>query len=546
MRTTYLAIFVSSLFFPSAWSQPYVISTIAGTSRLADGAPGNTAPLQMPIAVALDANGNLYIADEGDNRIRKVDPTGIISTYAGTGLPGYSGDRGPAKNAEINFPTGVAVDAKGNLYIADLGNFVVRRVDANGNINTVAGNGRPGFAGDNGPATSAQIDPIAVAVDAAGNLYIADGLNFRIRKVDTNGVITTIGGNGTAGNVGDNGPATSAEIDFVADIAVDNSGNVYLADYFNFEVRKIDTKGMMTAFAGGVLSGPLDEDGILATKAVMVPFGVAFDLSGNLYISDDNLNDTLVQKVDLSTGLIYNVAGTGQIGFAGDGGYASAAELNSPAGLAIGGGVVYFADASNQRVRKIANGIITTVAGTSIRDGGPAANAFLDIPEGIAIDGSGDILVADTGDSEARKFKAGSPINSVGQLQGGAPYGVASDSAGNFYFTDEEPNFPSETPHILKVTPQGSTSIFAGGGPDGFSGDNGPATAAALNAPQGLAVDAVGNIYVADNGNNRVRKIDTTGTITTIAGNGKFEFSGDNGPAISPGSRAFHPGLHRT
>ena len=291
-------------------------------------------------------------------------------------------------------------------------------------------------------------------MDAAGNLYIADGLNFRIRKVDTNGVITTIGGNGTAGNVGDNGPATSAEIDFVADIAVDNSGNVYLADYFNFEVRKIDTKGMMTAFAGGVLSGPLDEDGILATKAVMVPFGVAFDLSGNLYISDDNLNDTLVQKVDLSTGLIYNVAGTGQIGFAGDGGYASAAELNSPAGLAIGGGVVYFADASNQRVRKIANGIITTVAGTSIRDGGPAANAFLDIPEGIAIDGSGDILVADTGDSEARKFKAGSPINSVGQLQGGAPYGVASDSAGNFYFTDEEPNFPSETPHILKVTPR--------------------------------------------------------------------------------------------
>jgi len=155
MRTTYLAIFVSSLFFPSAWSQPYIISTIAGTSRLADGGPGNAAPLQVPIGVALDSNGNLYIADEGDNRIRKVDPTGIISTYAGTGLPGYSGDRGPAKNAEINFPTGIAVDAKGNLYIADLGNFVVRRVDANGNINTVAGNGRPGFAGDNGPATSA-------------------------------------------------------------------------------------------------------------------------------------------------------------------------------------------------------------------------------------------------------------------------------------------------------------------------------------------------------------------------------------------------------
>ncbi len=245
-----------------------------------------------------------------------------------------------------------------------------------------------------GPPTSAEIDPIAVAVDAAGNLYIADGLNFRIRKVDTNGVITTIGGNGTAGNVGDNGPATSAEIDFVADIAVDNSGNVYLADYFNFEVRKIDTKGMMTAFAGGVQYGPLEENGIPATTAVMVPFGVAFDPSGNIYISDDNLNNTLVRRVDLSTGLIYNVAGTGQIGFAGDGGNASAAELNSPAGLAISGGVIYFADSSNQRVRKIANNVINTVAGTSIRDEGLATfTSAWTCLEGIAIDGSGDNLV---------------------------------------------------------------------------------------------------------------------------------------------------------
>src|ERR1700733_7967578 len=175
MRTTYLAIFLSSLFFPSAWSQPYVISTIAGTSRLADGAPGNTAPLQMPIAVALDANGNLYIADEGDNRIRKVDPSGIISTYAGTGLPGYSGDRGPAINAEINSPTGLALDVKGNLYVADTGNSLARRIPTDGTINTVAGNGISTFAGDNGPATSAQIDPTAVAVDSQGNLYIADG-----------------------------------------------------------------------------------------------------------------------------------------------------------------------------------------------------------------------------------------------------------------------------------------------------------------------------------------------------------------------------------
>jgi uncharacterized protein (TIGR03437 family) len=215
------------------------------------------------------------------------------------------------------------------------------------------------------------------------------------------------------------------------------------------------------------------------------------------------------------------------------------AELNSPAGLAIGGGVVYFADAANLRVRKVSNNIINTVAGTGIRDNGPATNAFLNFPEGITIDGSGDILVADTGNAEARRFKAGGPINSLGQLLGGTPNGVTADRAGNFYLTDEEPGFPSEIPHILKVAPDGTTSIVAGNGPDGFSGDDGPATLAVLNTPRGVAVDAAGNIYVADYGNNRVRKVDTTGTINTIAGNGKFQFSGDNGLATAAGIDPF-------
>ena len=182
------------------------------------------------------------------------------------------------------------------------------------------------------------------------------------------------------------------------------------------------------------------------------------------------------------------------------------------------------------------------MAGTGIRDNGPATNAFLNFPEGIAIDGSGDILVADTGNAEARKFKAGGNINGVGQLQGGAPYGVTVDQAGNFYLTDEEPSFPSEMPHILKVGPDGTTTVIAGNGPDGFSGDDGPATLAVLNTPQGLAVDAAGNIYVADYGNHRVRKIDTTGNINTIAGNGKVQFSGDNGPATVSRNRSLRSG----
>jgi uncharacterized protein (TIGR03437 family) len=534
MRTTALLALLCPFFLANAWCQPYVISTLAGTPRLLDGSPANAVPLRTPIAVALDAQGNLYIADEADNRIRKVDSAGIISTYAGTGIAGYSGDRGPAANAQLNFPTGIALDAKGNMYVADAGNAVVRRIAADGTINTVAGNGIGKFAGDNGPATSAQIDPVAVALDSQGNLYIADGLNYRIRKVATNGIITTIAGTGNEGDTGDNGPATSATISFVTDLAVDNAGNIYLADLYNYEVRKIDATGMMTDFAGGFQNLGY-ADGVPANTAAMAPDGVAFDGSGNLYISDENIYNTVIRRVDLSTGLIYTVAGSGVVGFTGDTAPALAAELNEPGGLTVSGGVIYFADVANERVRKVANYVITTVAGTGIRDGGPATNAFLNFPEGIAIDGSGDILVADTGNAEARKFKAGGNINSIGQLQGGSPYGVTTDQAGNFYLTDEEPVFPSEIPHVLKVGSDGTTTVIAGNGPDGFSGDDGPATLAVLNEPQGLAVDAAGNIYIADTGNHRVRKIDTSGNIHTIAGNGQFQFSGDNGPATAAG-----------
>jgi uncharacterized protein (TIGR03437 family) len=534
MRTTALLVLAYICFLQNGWSQRYTISTLAGTPRLLDGGLATSAPLRTPIAVALDAQGNLYIADDADNRIRKVSPAGIISTYAGTGIPGYSGDRGPAINAEINFPTGIAMDAKGNLYVADQGNFVIRRIASDGTIDTVAGNGNPTYAGDNGPAISAQIDPVAVAVDSQDNLYIADGVNYRIRKVDTNGIITTIAGTGKEGDMGDGGPATSAWIDFVTDLAVDNTGNVYIADYYNEEVREINTMGVISDFAGGPLADAI-QDGIPATMAGMIPTGLAFDGGNYLYISDTNVYNTEVRRVDLSSGIIYAVAGNGTIGFQGDGGVAISAELGYPAGLAIAGGVVYFADESNARVRKVASNVINTVAGTSIRDNGPATNAFLNFPEGLAIDSSGDILVADTGSAEARQFKAGGNIKSVGELQGGAPAGVAVDQNGNFYVSDEEPGFPSQIPRVLQITSDGTTKIIAGNGPDGFSGDGGPATLGVLNTPRGLAVDASGNVYIADYGNHRVRKIDASGNINTIAGSGEVRFSGDYGLATLAG-----------
>jgi sugar lactone lactonase YvrE len=544
MRTLAALLITCVCFSWNAQAQPYTISTIAGTTRLLDSGNAAAAPLRDPIAVVADSNGNIYIADDADNRIRKVDANGIISTYAGTGLPGYTGDRGPAGSAELNFPVGLALDSKGNMYVADQGNAVVRRISADGTINTVAGNGNPFFAGDNGPATSAQIDPTAVAVDSHGNLYIADGLNYRIRKVDANGMITTIAGIGREGYSGDNSPALNATMDLVTDLALDQAGNLYLADYYNGAIREIDTTGMITTIAGGLEEGQI-ADGVPAKVTVMLPDGITLDGSGNLYLSDANEYNDVVRRIDLATGLIYTVAGNGQVGFQGDGGVATAAEVGLPTGLAFQSGQLFFCDSTNARVRKVVSNKITTVAGTNIRDNGPATSTFLNFPEGVTIDGSGNVVVADTGNYAARRFHVGGNINTFGQVLG-TPYGVTADQAGNFYVTDEESGYPTENPHVLKIEPDGTTSIIAGTGTDGYGGDGGPAGGAGISYPQGIAVDAAGDIYFADTGNFVVRKIDTHGNIQTYAGNGNPEFSGDGGMATKAGMAPEDVALDRT
>jgi trimeric autotransporter adhesin len=506
-------------------AQPYTITTVAGTNRLLDGSIAASAPLREPRSVAIDPAGNLYIADTSDNRIRKVNFSGIISTYAGTGAPGYSGDRGNATLAELSGPTGVAVDGSGNVYVAERDNFRVRRISIDGTINTVAGAGTAGFSGDTGPALSAQITPLAVAVDNKGNLFIADGTNYRIRKVDPNGTITTIAGTGASGYSGDTGPAASALIGLVTALAVDSAGNLYLADLSSERVRKIDVTGMITTVAGCGDYGYID-DGLPATSEIMLPNGVAIDGSGNLLISDINLN--VVRRVDSSTGLIFTVAGNGNPGFLGDTGTAINAELNGPAGLTVdSNNQIYIADLLNQRIRKVAGSTITTYAGTSDRDGGSALSAFLNLPEGLAISGAGNIVVADTGGMTARRFSVGGTISGIGQVLA-PPHGVAADAAGNYYVTDDEPL-------VLKITPAGVTSIVAGMSQDGYSGDGGPATAAMISMPTGVAVDSGYNVYFTDYNNNRIRKVSASGTITTIAGNGRFIFSGDNGPALFAG-----------
>ena len=318
-----------------AFGQTYTINTFAGNGTFGysgDNGPATSAQLNQPWGVAVDAAGNVYIADTVNNRIRKV-ANGVISTVAGNGTLGYSGDDGPATSAQLSWPAGVAVDSAGNLYVADQNNNRIRKV-SNGVITTVAGNGMPGYSGDNGPATSAKLyGPVGVAVDSAGNLYIADQPNNRIRKV-SNGVITTVAGNGpdlygNGGYSGDNGPATSARLNWPEGVAVDFAGNLFIADYRNNRIRKV---------SNGVITTAIYWD---------YPQGVGVDAAGNLFIAD---NYGRISK--LSNGVITTVAGTGMQGFSGDNGPATGAQLSGPTGVAVdAAGNVYVADFGNNRIR---------------------------------------------------------------------------------------------------------------------------------------------------------------------------------------------------
>lgn len=330
-----------------------IIRTPAGSGFYGfsgDTGPAINARFSTPNGVAVDAKGNVYIADLYNDRIRKVDTNGTITTFAGRFGGTFGGDGGPATDAGLFDPAGVAVDSIGNVYIADMDNFRIRKVDTNGMITTVAGNGAFGFTGDNVLATQTALSsPTAVAVDDTGNLYIADLFNYRVRKVNPQGIITTVAGTGQAGYTGDGGPATQARIDAPEGLAVDRMGNLYIADSASNVVRKVDIDGKISTFAGTGLSGFSGDNGQARLARLRSPRGVAVDAGGDVYISDAG-NDR-IRMVDAG-GIIITVAGNGQSGYNGDGMLATQTSFFEPVGLTVAPyGVVYIADSYNDRIR---------------------------------------------------------------------------------------------------------------------------------------------------------------------------------------------------
>ena len=338
---------------------PGTINAFAGTStggNTGDGGPAVDAELSNPQDVTTDASGNTYIGDDGNCEVRKVSPSGIITRFAGTGTCGYSGDNGPATSAEISDADGVAVDAAGNVYIADSNNHVVRKVSPDGIITTFAGNGKFGLSGNFGPATSAEFRyPWGVRVDRSGNVYISDTDSSVVRKVNTAGIITTVAGNGLFGYTGDHGPATSAELSFPEGIWIDPSGNLLIADDGNSVIREVNAQGIITTVAGNGTSGTSGDGGPATSAELNAPYGVAEDVQGNIFIAE--LSGQTIREVSAATGTISNysgTAGTAGTGNQGNGGPASAALLGAPTQLWFDlSGNLYINEFQSNQIRKV-------------------------------------------------------------------------------------------------------------------------------------------------------------------------------------------------
>jgi trimeric autotransporter adhesin len=531
----------------------------------------------------LDPSGNLYVTDYGNSVIRVVS-NGIIKTFAGDGTFGYSGDGGPATSAQLKGAKAVAVDADGNVYIAEEKSRVIRKVNSgDGAIATFAGNGTNGYSGDGGPATDAQLGaqfygPSGLAFDADGNLFIADTQNSVVRKVSTDGVITTVaGGRGGISYPADGLQALAVQLTHPTAVAISPSGELLIADG-RHQILKVSSSGVLTRFAGRDGCDWRVAENVPATLSdVCFPAGIVFDPEGNAYLLDSTVSGDpysfdgaaicgLTQVVDTS-GIVRTIAGGGSDLFLGDGISGTEVALASPTGVAaaVSGGFL-IADGGHNRIRMITGGSVATVAGVGngndclyLGDGGPAAEANFCAPFGLAIDPAGDgYYISDSGNNVVRKVSGDGTISTVAGngfgagtlgLRGGysgdggratraelwEPYGIAVSPSGDLYIADLRNNV------VRKVSKGIITTVAGIGGYGAYSGDGGPAMRAQLNAPAAVALDGAGNLYIADSYNNAIRKVSTDGTITTVAGDAYASqaYTGASGPALA--ARLNHP-----
>ena len=530
-----------SLFAVSgARADVYAFSPLVGGAVALDHSDGTGANARFlnPTGVAVDAAGTIYIADGGDHTVRKVTATGVVTTLAGGSGQGGSVD-GTGNAARFVYPYAIAVDAAGNVYVTDIGNHNIRKITAGGVTTTLAGT--TGVAGSaDGAGTAAQFNlPQGITVDAGGNVYVSDTNNSTIRKISTTGVVTTLAGV-AAQTGGTDGAGAAARFNYPFGLSSDTAGNIYAADFGNSTIRKITAAGAVSTLAGSAgLSGNADGNG--GAARFDHPSALSVDGSGNIYVIDTS--NQIVRRITAS-GAVSTLAGTPGLGGRADGTGATA-RFFYPAGIAVtASGVAYVADSGNHTLRVVtAAGAVTTLAGASGLSGvadGLGADALFAYPDGVAVDGSGNLYIADHNNHTIRKM---SPAGQVTTLAGAAgvagntdgvgsaarfsgPTGVAVDGSGNVFVAD------AGNTSIRKIAANGTVTTFAGISGVGGSAD-GVGSAARFNAPQGIAVDSAGNVYVADTNNSTVRKITAAGTVTTIAG-----VAGQNGSLDGAGASA--------
>ena len=538
-------------FFASVTVSAQVIGTYAGTEYTfpSDPVAAQAAALAEPWAFARDTNGAIYFS-QGSQILRLAANYSDISVFAGNGIAGFSGDGGNARAASMNSPTALAFDLAGNLFFCDSGNHRVRRIALNGTITTVAGTGRPGVGANGVTATASALNgPIGLAFDLEGRLNIVDTQNHRVRRIDNAGRISTIAGVGEIGFAGDNGPAIRARFAFPLAIHPDTDGNLYVADDNNKLIRRISPGGTVTTVAGNTADGFAGDGQSALLAAFRGPRDARPDGNGGILIADHF--NRRVRRVN-PAGRIDTVAGTGVSGFSGDGDSALQAQLAGPnATLPEPGGNFLIADAVNRRIRRVAGGIISTIGGIGIPAGDPSAareSQLLGNVTNLRLDAQQNIFYTDRSTSRVMRLApngnltvvAGNGVAGFSGDNGAAiraqlnvPYGLAMDRTGTIFFTEFEGD------RIRRVASNGVISTVAGTGVQGWSGD-GPALTNTVNHPRGATLDSAGNLYFADFGNNRIRRLTTGGMLETVAGSGvqcpndAVEcFNGDNRTALA-------------